>query len=227
MNPLARPPLDYSPDSPVLEDDLPPSQQGTLGRFLSEVSHALSNTDVRRLLWEGSRILPNFTFARTRARLLTKVGCDIRPGTAVFGHVKLVGPRRAAENLKIGTGCVIAPGVTLCLDAPITLGKNVSLGPGVTLYTATHPLGLESRRMAFNTAARAIVVEDGAWIGLGALILAGVRVGRGAVVAAGSVVNSDVPDNALVSGNPATIVEELPSSSREGRSAESARPPRS
>jgi maltose O-acetyltransferase len=100
--------------------------------------------------------------------------------------------------------------VTFCLDAPVTLGKNVSLGPRAVLYTATHALGSASRRMEFTVLARPIVVEDGAWVGLGATILGGVRIGKGAVVSAGAVVNQDVADNTLVAGNPATVVGELP-----------------
>jgi maltose O-acetyltransferase len=211
MNPLSRPPVGLPPTSSGNPGSIRPPQQGTILRFLSEVSAFLADTDPRRLAWEGSRWLPDFTFPRTRARLLAMVGCDIRPGAAVLGHVALVGPKHAAGNLRIGPGCVIAPGVTFCFDAPITIGKNVSIGPRVTLYTATHSLGLESRRMHLHTAARPIVIEDGAWVGFGAVILAGVRVGRGAVVSAGSVVTSDVPDNHLVAGNPATVVEALPS----------------
>jgi maltose O-acetyltransferase len=155
-------------------------------------------------------LIPAFTWTRTRARLLSAVGCDIEPGTAVGGYVYLIGGRDCARQLRIGRGCILGPQVTFCLDAPITLGRNVSIGPRAVLYTATHPLGVASRRMQLDIMARPIVVEDGAWVGLGAMILPGVRIGRGAVVAAGAVVNEDVPDNVLVAGNPARIVQELP-----------------
>lgn len=140
------------------------------------------------------------------------VGCDVRAGTAVGGFVHIIGPRGCASRLRVGPGCILGPDVTFCLDAAVTLGSNVSIGPRAVLYTATHALGGESRRMRFDVMARPIVVEDGAWIGLGAMILAGVRIGRGAVVAAGAVVGEDVPDNALVRGNPAVLAELLPAS---------------
>jgi acetyltransferase-like isoleucine patch superfamily enzyme len=54
------------------------------------------------------------------------------------------------------------------------------------------------------------VVEDGVWIGMNATVLAGVRIGHGAVVAAGAVVTADVPPDALVAGNPAVVVQTLP-----------------
>jgi maltose O-acetyltransferase len=180
-----------------------------LSGFAEEVFDSLRQFELRRAAWSASRVLPAFTFPRTRARLLSVIGCDIGSGTGVTGYVRLVGPPGCASRLRIGSGCLLGPDVTLCLDASITLGQNVSLGPRAVLYTATHPLGDASRRMQFFTMARPIVVEDGAWIGLGALILAGVTVGRGAVVSAGAVVTKDVPENALVAGNPATVVQAL------------------
>jgi acetyltransferase-like isoleucine patch superfamily enzyme len=58
--------------------------------------------------------------------------------------------------------------------------------------------------------ARPIVIDDGVWIGMHSLILPGVTVGSGSVVSAGSVVVESVPPNTLVSGNPATVVGQLP-----------------
>jgi galactoside O-acetyltransferase/maltose O-acetyltransferase len=58
--------------------------------------------------------------------------------------------------------------------------------------------------------AKPVVIEDGCWVGLGAMILPGITVGRGSVVAAGSVVASEVPANSYVEGNPARVVRQLP-----------------
>jgi maltose O-acetyltransferase len=208
-SPLSRPPIGppppEAPDAPS-----PPPVSTRFARIASETRQTLSKTDARRLAWTAVLLLPDFTFSRARARLLSLVGCDIRRGVGVLGHVHLSGPSGSARNLRIGSGSIIAPDVSFCLDAPITLGRNVSVGPRVMLYTATHLIGGSTRRMQFKTEARPIVVEDGVWIGLGAMILAGVRVGRGAIVAAGAVVNRDVPENVLVAGNPAEVVEELP-----------------
>jgi acetyltransferase-like isoleucine patch superfamily enzyme len=181
-----------------------------VSRFVEEARGTVANLDPRRALWHGARILPDFTLSRTRARLLAVAGCHVGQGVGVLGYVRLVGPRGSARNLRIGNGSVIGPEVTFSLDATITLGENVSIGPRVMLYTATHLIGPPSRRMQFNTEARPITIEDGAWVCLGAAVLAGVRIGRGAIVAAGSIVNSDVPENVLVAGNPAEVVETLP-----------------
>ncbi len=105
-------------------------------------------------------------------------------------------------------GCVIAPGVTLGLDGDISLGRNVSLSPGVVLYTATHPIGFGSQRMLPYIHPKPIVIEDGAWIGMGA-VLPGVTVGHGSVVSAGAVVTMSVPPDTLVAGNPAAARDSL------------------
>ena len=138
------------------------------------------------------------------------LGCDIPRGVGVLGHIDLIGPAGSARNLRVGTGSIVSPNARLWLDGPITLGRNVTIGPSALLCTATHRIGGPSRRMQPNVAPRPIVIEDGAWIGLGAMILPGVRVGRGAIVGAGAVVTRDVPENVIVAGNPAAVVRRLP-----------------
>jgi acetyltransferase-like isoleucine patch superfamily enzyme len=213
IDPVARPPVGPHSLEAASDPDPPPSRAGVarLLGFVEEVEHFVASVDLPRAGWGLTRWLPSFTFSRTRARLLAIMGSDIDAGTAFTGYVHLVGRRGCARRLRVHPGCILGPGVILGLDADITLGKNVSIGPMAMLYTATHPLGVASRRMQLNVLARPIVVEDGAWIGMRALVMPGVRIGRGAVVSAGAVVTKDVPDNVLVAGNPATIVQELSS----------------
>jgi acetyltransferase-like isoleucine patch superfamily enzyme len=186
-----------------------PPAPSTIDRVVSEVRDGIRRSDGKRLAWHTATLLPDFAFPRLRARLLAAVGCSIERGVGVLGYVHLIGPPGCARNLRIGTGSVIGPGVRFCLDAEVVVGANVSIGPSVMLYTAMHMVGDPSRRMQPEAYGRPIVIEDGAWIALGAMILPGVRVGQGAVVAAGAVVTSDVPANVLVAGNPAEVVHDL------------------
>jgi acetyltransferase-like isoleucine patch superfamily enzyme len=182
-----------------------------LKTLLSEVVEAAGNTNPRvAALSAAARLIPKFTFARVRAQLFRLAGVQVENSAALMGNLTIVGPRGAAAKLHIGPECMIGPEVTMGLDAPITIGRGVSISPGATLYTGSHNLGAGSQRMSPVVSARPIVVEDGAWIGMRALILPGVRVGKGAVVAAGAVVTQDVPPNTLVSGNPAAVVRKLP-----------------
>jgi maltose O-acetyltransferase len=182
-----------------------------LKTLLSEVSEAAGNTNPRvAALSAAARLIPPFTFSRIRARVFRLAGVRVEDGAALMGNLTIVGPRGAAEKLSIGPECMIGPNVTMGLDAPITIGRGVSISPGATLHTGSHNLGAGSQRMSPVVTARPIVIEEGAWIGMCALILPGVRIGRGAVVAAGAVVTQDVPPNTLVSGNPAAVVRKLP-----------------
>ena len=113
-------------------------------------------------------------------------------------------------TLSIGSNTWLSPGVLLYthLDASIVIGSNCDIGPGVEFITGGHLLGSSSRRAGVGTA-ESIKINDGCWIGAGSKILGGVNIGKGAVVAAGSVVICDIPCNVLVAGIPAVIKKDL------------------
>jgi maltose O-acetyltransferase len=160
------------------------------------------------------RCLPEFALVSVRAALYRAAGLALASGVTVHGRLHFVGRRKDLSQIQIGPGCILAPGIRFGLDAPVCLGKNVSLGPGVTLCTATHAMGFGSRRMNPALEARPIVIGDGAWVCMNAILLPGVTVGAGAIVSAGAVVTEDVPPHTLVAGVPATVQQELPFASR-------------
>jgi acetyltransferase-like isoleucine patch superfamily enzyme len=84
----------------------------------------------------------------------------------------------------------------------LEVGDNVSISPEVTVLTASHAVDDPE----FPVELRAVVMEDHVWVGTRALILPGVTLGRGSVIAAGSVVTRDVPELAVVAGVPARQV---------------------
>lgn len=86
----------------------------------------------------------------------------------------------------------------------VRIGDDCLLGPGVQIYTATHPLD-PARRAARQESGGPVRIGNNVWIGGRSIILPGVSIGDNAVVAAGSIVTKDVPAGALVMGNPATI----------------------
>lgn len=102
-----------------------------------------------------------------------------------------------AERVFINQGCTF-------LDyAGIRLGEGVMVGPKATFITVSHPVDPGERRLYLTGAP--IDVAENVWIGAGATIMPGVRIGRDAVVAAGAVVVDDVPAASLVTGAKATI----------------------
>ena len=90
----------------------------------------------------------------------------------------------------------------------IAIGDRVSIAPRVTLVTSSHPNNSKTRAFAPVTQGP-IIIEDDAWLGAGCVILPGVRIGRGAVVGANSVVSQDVLPLQVVAGLPARTVREL------------------
>lgn len=86
--------------------------------------------------------------------------------------------------------------------APIVIGDDCRIGPGVHIYTADHPRDPALRRAGFESG-RPVTIGRNVWIGGGAIILAGVTIGDDAIVGAGSVVTHDVAPGAQVAGNPA------------------------
>jgi len=90
----------------------------------------------------------------------------------------------------------------------VRIGDHVMVGPAVQIYTAAHTLEAETRIQGWEVA-KPIAIEDNVWLGGGAILLPGVRIGRNAVVGAGAVVSRSVPANTIVAGNPARVIREI------------------
>lgn len=111
-------------------------------------------------------------------------------------------------HISIGDRTFVNYNLTALDVAPITIGRDVQIGPNVQLLTPTHPLDPTQRRDKWEAAAP-ITIEDNVWLGGGAIVLAGVTVGANSVVGAGAVVTRDVPANVVVVGSPARVIRQL------------------
>lgn len=111
-------------------------------------------------------------------------------------------------SVKIGRGTFINYGAFIDCAAPVEIGERVSFGPRVMVLTGSHHIGGRERRAGAATA-HPVRVGDGAWVGAGATLLPGVQVGARSIVAAGSVVTADVPEDSLVGGVPAQVIRSL------------------
>lgn len=92
--------------------------------------------------------------------------------------------------------------------APVIIGNNVMCGTGVSILTATHPTDPNLRCNGIEMGL-AINIEDNVWLGANSVILAGVKIGKFSVIAAGSVVNKDIPPYSVVVGVPGRVVKTL------------------
>lgn len=116
-----------------------------------------------------------------------------------------------AGQMRIGDDCWIGQGVFLHSAGDISIGAGVGVGPFVKMITSVHAEGGRDRPI-MDTPLRFAPIEvgDGCDIGVGAIVLPGVRIGRGAQVGAGAVVTRDVPEFAVVAGNPARVLRTRP-----------------
>lgn len=110
------------------------------------------------------------------------------------------------HQIKIGDRSGL--GINCRLHGPITLGRDVMMGPEVLIYARDHKFsdtGVPMIDQGFSEA-REVVIEDDVWIGARAVILSGVRIGTGSIVAAQTVVTKNVEPFSIVAGNPGRIV---------------------
>ena len=131
--------------------------------------------------------------------------CGLKFGKAVFLKPNIL---MNGTDISIGEGTFVNYSCIFENQEKIEIGENCSLGMEVLLCSATHELGNEDKRMG-KTIGYSIIIEDGCWIGSRVTILPGVKVGKGCVIGAGSLVTKDCEPNGLYVGSPAKRVKEL------------------
>ena len=89
----------------------------------------------------------------------------------------------------------------------VRIGDFAQFGPAVQIYTATHPMSAELRRK--QEFARPIAIGSDVWVGGGAILCPGVRIGSKTVIGAGSVVTRDIPEGVFAAGNPCRVIREI------------------
>ncbi len=112
------------------------------------------------------------------------------------------------KNTSLGNNVFINYMCTILDNNEVRIGNHVMIGPAVQIYTAAHDLIAETRIQGWEVA-KSIEIEDNVWIGGGAILLPGVKIGRNAVVGAGAVVSRSVPANTVVAGNPARVIRKV------------------
>lgn len=111
-------------------------------------------------------------------------------------------------NIHIGENFFANFSLTILDEAPVTIGRDVFIGPNVSIYTACHPLDADERRTR-NEWAEPVTIGNDVWIGGNVTIVPGVTIGNRCVIGAGSVVTRNIPDDTLVVGNPARVIRKL------------------
>lgn len=187
---------------------------------------AMQTTDIFDRLKQGETILPsdpqayrmleesystkkllvqmnNATDPKEVKDLLSQItGSEIDESVAIFTplYINYGKHTKLGKNVFINFDCVF-------LDlGGIIIDDGVLIAPKVSLLSEGHPVDPEKRHALIS---KPIHIKKNAWIGAGATVLQGVTIGENSVVAAGSVVSSNVPDNVVVGGTPARIIKEI------------------
>lgn len=112
------------------------------------------------------------------------------------------------KNIHVGDNFLANYNLTLLDIAPVNIGNNVWIGPDTDIFTVNHPLTVKGRQARLGIG-KPVTIGNDVWIGGHVTICPGVTIGNGVVVAAGSVVVKDIPDNVIVAGVPAKIIKEI------------------
>jgi len=127
-------------------------------------------------------------------------GIKIGKGSTIHTKARFYDPR----NISIGEDSIIGEGIVLDGRDKLSIGNHVDIASEVMIYNSEHDINNES----FSATTAPVKIEDYVFIGPRVIILAGVTIGRGAIVSAAAVVTKDVPPYAIVGGVPAKIIGE-------------------
>lgn len=150
------------------------------------------------------RVIRKVRFAIFRQVLNLVLG-RLGRGSYIYPGVVINSPK----NVMIGNDVSIAPGVHIDASdqAGVTIGDRCAIAAGTRIVTLTHDP--EMLPVAKTIIGKPVMIGKDVWIGTAAIILPGVQIHDGAIVAAGAVVNKDVPSNCLVGGVPAKVLRQL------------------
>ncbi|MRD46826.1 acyltransferase [Caenimonas koreensis DSM 17982] len=180
-----------------------------------------STSDGRR--WRRTATVGTGVLLHKEASLTNEAGADavlIGEYCRIYGHLWLQGN----GNLSVGHHSFIGPGTRVWCAERVRIGSYVLISHLVDINDCnSHSLDWQARRTEIDARfehgerfvppgvdTAPITIEDDVWIGFKSSILKGVTIGRGAIVAAGSVVTKDVSPFTMVAGNPARLIRELP-----------------
>ena len=167
-----------------------------LGAISAE--HSIQRQRSAQLLYRLNHTLP-FS-AEYNALLRELMGDNLGEGSTIAPPLS----GAALDMLKIGRDVFVNSNLLAMARGGITIGDHARIAANVQLLSNNHdPYDLDV------LICKPVEIGDHAWIGAGATILPGVRVGRHAIVGAAAVVTKDVPDHAVVAGNPARVIKML------------------
>ena len=161
----------------------------------------------RKITFLGSATIEDYT----KIDALSKGGITIGNNFSIGRNsiIECTGVlRELGEELEIGENVGIAANAFIAVRGKVKIGSNTIIGPGVSIHSENHNFQELYTPIRLQGATRkGVTIGEDCWIGSKAVILDGVNIGNHVIVAAGAVVNKDVPDYAIVGGVPAKIIK--------------------
>lgn len=170
-----------------------------------EIGEALRRTE--ELMFRFNQLPPS----RTEEREAILRGLFARMGEGCIIHSPFHCDFGA--QITIGDYFVGNYNLTILDEAPVTIGSHVFIGPNVGLYTVAHALDVQQRNEGIMRSLP-ITIGDDVWIGGSTVVMQGVRIGRGSVIGAASVVTHDIPEDVIAFGNPCRVVRPVTAQDR-------------
>lgn len=170
--------------------------------YCTDESLMAEQTACLEVLYDFNQTRPSES--KKRQELLKKLFAEVGSGCYVEPPLHA----NWGKNVHMGKDVYANFNLTLVDDTDIYIGNHVMIGPGVILDTGTHPIhpSLRKKQAQYNLP---VYIEDNVWIGAGAIILPGIRVGENSVIGAGSVVTKDIPANVVAVGSPCRVLREI------------------
>ena len=116
------------------------------------------------------------------------------------------------DNLIIEDYVYIGPNSFISCFGKVTIKRGTIIGPRIVIHTANHNYINEIKAIPYDSELliKDVIIEENVWIGDSVIILPGITIGEGSIIAAGSVVVKDIPKFSIVGGNPAKVIKERP-----------------
>ncbi|MBA6156292.1 acyltransferase [Tenacibaculum sp. S7007] len=164
------------------------------------------NRVFRYVLAKLLRLLPLISFPKVNVSIFRSFGYDIDKSARIYSSVSIFGNIgvKIGARTHIGNETIITGG-----NAKIFIGKDCDISDRVSIVCGTHEIAYSGNKAAGKGIGKDIVIGNGVWIGYGALILPGVKIGDKAIVGAGCVVSKDVLERQVVIGNPMRVIKNI------------------
>jgi len=152
------------------------------------------------------KLMPLMAFFKINRILLMLLGHKIGSKSRIWSSISIHGVvlLEVGEDTFIGDNCKVTGGESL-----VKIGSFCDISSNVSFVTGSHEIDLKGLRLAGEGYSKDIKVGNRVWIGFGSTILCDVNIGDNVIIAAGSLVNKDVPSNTIYGGVPAKLIRKL------------------